>query len=289
MPISVCVKPIPSGERRTVEGVERRAAIETLASAGCVSPDAEADALFAAAAERGRPVAELVADRAGGRPLAWVTGSVVFCDEVVRVDRGVFVPRPHTEPLARRAAALLPDDGVAVDLCTGSGVVAVVLSAARPGATVLATDVDPAAVACARSNGVAALEGDLDEPLPTSIRGRIDVMTAVVPYVPSEELHLLPRDVRANEPRVALDGGPGGTVFLARAAAAAERLLAPGGTVLLELGGDQADAVAAALSAAGCGDVRVLRDDDGRDRAVEARRLSGRTIGTSVTVGPSVP
>jgi release factor glutamine methyltransferase len=97
-------------------------------------------------------------------------------------------------------------------------------------------------------------------------------MTAVVPYVPSEELHLLPRDVMANEPRPALDGGPRGTTVLGRAALAAGRWLGPGGSVLLELGGDQADEVATMLADVGLSGIAVHRDDDGQDRAIEARR-----------------
>lgn len=148
---------------------------------------------------------------------------------------------------------------------------AVVLGAAGRAATVLATDVDPAAVASARRNGVRALLGSLDEPLPESIRGRVDVMTAVVPYVPSEELHLLPRDVLAHEPRLALDGGPGGTTFLQQVAALSAGWLAPGGRVLLELGGDQASAIAATMEGAGLSDIRVHRDRDGDDRAIEGQ------------------
>jgi release factor glutamine methyltransferase len=165
----------------------------------------------------------------------------------------------------------LPADGIAVDLCTGSGAVAAVLGSAHPRATVLATDVDPAAVACARRNGVRGLVGDLDEPLPTSLRGRVDVMTAVVPYVPTEELPFLPRDVLANEPRPALDGGPRGTTVLVRAAEAAARWLRPGGSVLLELGGDQAGEVATALEKVGLSGIRVHTDGDEQDRAIEAR------------------
>jgi release factor glutamine methyltransferase len=97
-------------------------------------------------------------------------------------------------------------------------------------------------------------------------------MTAVVPYVPEEELHLLPRDVVANEPRHALDGGPRGTRELARAAEAAARLLRPGGTVLLEIGGDQAGEMTAMLSGLDLSVIEVLRDDEGRDRAIEAQR-----------------
>jgi len=191
---------------------------------------------------------------------------------VRNVDRGVFVPRPHTEVLARRAVALLPPLGIAVDLCTGSGAVAAVLGSARPRAAVSATDVGPVAVACARRNGVRALVGDLDEPLWPSWRGRVDVMTAVVPYVPTEELYLLPSDVLAHEPRRALDGGRRGTTVLARAAEAAARWLRPGGSVLLELGGDQAGEVATRLVDVGLAEICVHRDGDGRDRAIEARR-----------------
>jgi release factor glutamine methyltransferase len=167
---------------------------------------------------------------------------------------------------------LLLPAAVAVDLCTGSGAVAAVLDAAGRGATVLATDVDPAAVACARRNGVRALLGDLDEPLPESVRGRVDVMTAVVPYVPAEQLHLLPRDVLAYEPRHALDGGPGGISLLEEVARLSADWLAPGGRVLLELGGDQAGAVAGTMESAGFSDIRVHRDEDGDDRAIEGRR-----------------
>ena len=140
----------------------------------------------------------------------------------------------------------------------------------------MATDVDPVAVACARRNGVRTLLGDLDEPLPPALRERVDVVTAVVPYVPAEELHLLPRDVLAHEPRRALDGGPRGMVVLERAADAAGRWLRPGGSVLLELGGDQAGELATTLGNAGLSAIRVHRDEEGRDRAIEARRPDPR-------------
>ena len=185
---------------------ERTSVIRALAEGGCVVPTAEADNLLTAAREGVVPIEELVRRRLRGEPLAWITGSVTFCGLRVRVDPGVFVPRPHTEALSRRAVELLPDQGIAVDLCTGSGAVAVVLAAARPRALVVGTDVDPVAVACARRNGVAASAGDLDGSLPSTLRGRVDLITAVVPYVPTEELHLLPRDVLAHEPRRALDG-----------------------------------------------------------------------------------
>jgi len=251
---------------------ERARVLRALAEGGCVAPRAEADALLGASSEGVGPIEELIARRLRGEPLAWITGSVRFCGVRVLIDLGVFVPRPHTQALARRAVSLLPAAGIAADLCTGSGAVAAVLGSAHPRAAVVATDVDPVAVACARRNGVRALVGDLDEPLSPSLRARVDVMTAVVPYVPTEELHLLPRDVLANEPRRALDGGRRGTTLLVRAAEAAARWLRPGGSVLLELGGDQAGEVAATLADVGLSEIRVHRDGDGQDRAIEARR-----------------
>jgi release factor glutamine methyltransferase len=250
---------------------DRAAVARALGDGGFLAPDEEAEVLLGAATAGVGTIEELVARRLDGEPLAWVTGHTRFCGVRVAVDRGVFVPRPHTEALARRAVELLPTDGVAVDLCTGSGAVAVVLATGRPRATVVATDIDPVAVACARRNGVEAGLGALDAPVPT-LRGRADVVTAVVPYVPAEELHLLPRDVLAHEPRRALDGGPGGTAVLVPTVEAATRLLRPGGAVLLEIGGAQAGVVATALTETGFVGIRVHRDADGRDRAIEARR-----------------
>jgi release factor glutamine methyltransferase len=246
--------------------------IRALEAAGCVAPVDEAYELLRASRDGSGALGDLVQRRAHGEPLAWITGSVMFCGVHVRVHRGVFVPRPHTEALARRAASLLPERGVALDLCTGSGAVAAVLRAARPTAEVIGVDIDPTAVACARQNGIRALLGSFDEPLPESLRGRVDVMTAVVPYVPTEALHLLPRDVLENEPRHTLDGGRCGTSSLLRAAEVAGRTLRPGGSVVLEIGAHQAITVATALQREGFGGIRIHRDEDGQDRAIEGTR-----------------
>ena len=250
---------------------ERKRAVSALLDGGFVAPEAEVDALLAASREGVGSIDTLVARRLEGEPLAWITGSVIFCGVRVRVDPGVFVPRPHTEALARRAVELLPSHGTAVDLCTGSGAVAMVLGSAHPRAVVVGTDVDPVAVACALRNGIRAFEGDLAGPLRPELRGRVDVLTAVVPYVPTEELPFLPRDVRANEPDHALDGGPRGTTELARAADAAAGWLRPGGTALLELGGDQAMEMTATMRELGFTDIRIHADEDGHDRAIEGR------------------
>lgn len=233
-----------------------------------MAPQEEAAELLAAADDVGELDA-LVDRRAGGEPLAWVVGSVTFCRVRVKIRPGVYVPRHQTEQLARRAAALLPPSGVAVDLCTGSGAVACVLQFASPSATVLGTDVDPNAVACARENGVDARLGDLDGPLPSAVLGTVDVMTAVVPYVPTGELTFLPRDAAAFEPRHALDGGDDGLRVLTSVVERSMRWLRPGGWLLLELGGEQAAPVGDEMSRAGFVDISVLSDDEGDDRAIE--------------------
>ncbi len=202
-----------------------------------------------------------------------MVGGLSFCGEWVRVDPNVYVPRLQTSSLARRAVTLLPSHGVAVDLCTGSGAIAVTLGRRRPGARVVGTDIDPAACRCAAANGVEVYEGDLDEPLPGELVGAADVVVAVAPYVPSDDVRLLPRDSRDYEPRLALDGGPDGLDVLRRVVLAGARLLRRGGVLLLELGGGQADALAPDLRAAGVGPPTVRFDDEGDVRGVEATRV----------------
>ena len=243
---------------------------DRLAAAGFLSAREEAEELQARAGGDDRLLEELVERRFSGEPLAWIVGSAAFCGLRVRVDPGVYVPRPHTDALALRAVERLPAQGSAVDLCTGSGAVAAVLVDRRPAATVIATDVDERAVACARSNGVDARRGDLFDPLPAALRGRIDVVTAVVPYVPTAALAWLQRDTFAHESALAYDGGPDGTAILRRALEGGRAVLRPGGALLLELGGGQADVLAGDLARFGFGDVSVLADEDGDTRGIEA-------------------
>jgi release factor glutamine methyltransferase len=248
---------------------------DTLARAGVVAPDEEASELRAAAADNSERLDALVARRIRGEPLAWITGSATFCDVQVTVLEGVYVPRWQSEGLALRAAALLPDGGIAIDCCTGSGALALVLKRTHPNAQVLATEIDPAAIACAQANEVEVLEGDLLDPVPDSLRGRVDVIVGVVPYVPTGELGFLPSDTFAFESPRAYDGGPDGLRHLRRVVARAPELLRDGGVLLLELGGEEADALGADLDAAGFGEVAELRDDEGDLRGIEMR-LTGR-------------
>jgi release factor glutamine methyltransferase len=232
----------------------------------------EAEMLLAHAAGDGGLLDALVARRLAGEPLAWITGVATFCGLTVHVDPGVYVPRPHSEQLALRAAERLAADGVVVDVCTGSGAVAIVLAARRPGARVLTTDIDPRAVACARRNGVEAFLGDLFAPLPPGLQGMVDVVTGVVPHVPTGELGLLQRDTFTFESAVAYDGGRDGCDVLRRVIAESRRHLRPGGALLLELGGDEADLLAADLARHGYTAIGVLHDADGDVRGLEATR-----------------
>ena len=253
-------------------------ATRELAAAGCVSARAEAGWLLEEAPDE-PALRAMVARRAAGEPLQYVVGWAPFGPLKLRVGPGVFVPRPETEGLADRAARRLRAASgatVAVDLCTGSGAIACFLAAEVPGARVLATELDPAALAWARTNtdrfGVELLAGDLDGPLPPELAGRVDVLCANVPYVPSGAIATLPRDVRDHEPRLALDGGPDGLDVLRRLAPRAGHWLAPGGGLLCEVGEDQAETAAALLTEAGLAEVAVHRDLVGRDRIVEGTR-----------------
>ncbi len=243
-----------------------------MAEAGCVAPLEEAHELIQAAAGDASLLQRLVARRLVGEPLAWVTGSISFAGVDVAVRPGVYVPRWQSEALARRAVELLPDDGLAADLCTGSGAIAAAVGRARPRARVVASDVDPVACRCAAENGVEVFAGHLADPLPAELRGRFDVVVAVVPYVPTDQLPYLPRDVRHYEPLLALDGGPGGTRLLEEAVRAGAALLHGRGTLLLELGGEQDEALGPVLRQAGYGWWRRLEDDDGDLRGIEAQR-----------------
>lgn len=215
------------------------AIVTTLRAAGCVFAEDEAELILSTAASPADLTA-MVERRAAGLPLEHVLGWAEFCGLRIAVDPGVFVPRRRTEFLVQQAAELAGPGAVIVDLCCGSGALGAAL-AARPeqrAAELYAADIDPVAVRCARRNVAAAggsvYAGDLYEPLPASLRGRVDVLLANVPYVPTEEIELLPQEARVHEARVALDGGADGLDVLRRVTADAARWLAPGGHLLFE-------------------------------------------------------
>lgn len=169
--------------------------VTALRAAGCVFAEDEAELIVSTAADPAS-LAAMVERRVAGLPLEHVLGWAEFGGLRIAVDPGVFVPRRRTEFLVRQAAALAGPGAVVVDLCCGSGALGAAL-AALPGRVELhATDIEPAAVRCARRNIGAAgevYEGDLFEPLPRSLRGRVEILLANVPYVPTDDVGLLPR------------------------------------------------------------------------------------------------
>jgi release factor glutamine methyltransferase len=225
--------------------------VTRLRAAGCVFAEDEADLLLSTA----RTPAELAAmvdQRIAGLPLEHVLGWAEFRGLRVAVDPEVFVPRRRTEFLVEQAVGLARPGAVVVDLCCGSGALGVALSAAVDGVELYAADVEPAAVRCARRNVVAVggqvFEGDLFEPLPVTLQGRIEILLSNVPYVPTEEVRLLPPEARIHEPRVTLDGGSDGLEVLRRVSAAAPLWLAPGGHLLVETSERQAPLAAEILT-----------------------------------------
>jgi release factor glutamine methyltransferase len=232
----------------------RSAVAARLRAAGCVYAEDEADLLIPAARSEAE-LAALVDRRAAGQPLEYVLGWAEFCGLRIGVDPAVFIPRRRTEFLAGRAIALARPGAVVVDLCCGSGALAAALAAAVPGAEVHAADIDSAAVRCARRNladaGGQVYQGDLFGPLPAGLRGRVNILLANVPYVPTSEVGLLPPEARDHEARVALDGGADGLAVLRRMAGGAPGWLAPGGHLLSEISERQVAAATTAVTAAG--------------------------------------
>ena len=208
--------------------------------------------------------------REAGEPLAWILGTTQFCGLRLHITPGVYVPRVQSEELARCAVRLLPADGRAIDLCTGAGAIGAVLARQAPGALVVGVDIDARAAACARRNGVPTIVADLAAPIR---RGDgFDVVTAVAPYVPAAALQWLAADVQRFEPRRALDGGADGLELVRRVIVAAGRLLRPGGTLLVEVGGSQ-DADLIEFVRANRFDPPVAwRDGDGDLRGLAAQR-----------------
>ncbi|MGW0249690.1 putative protein N(5)-glutamine methyltransferase [Nocardia goodfellowii] len=233
--------------------------VARLRAAGCVFAEDEARLLIEAAAETGADLDALVAQRVAGRPLEYVLGWVEFRGMRVEVSRGVFIPRQRTTFLVDQAvesARMIAGRPVAVDMCCGSGALGLAFATtlAEKGIAVelAAADIEPVAVRCARRN-LAALrapvyEGNLFEPLPAELRGRIDVLLANTPYVPSEMIARMPPEARDHEPRTALDGGPDGLDIFRRVVADARDWLAPGGHLFVESSAAQAPMALATLT-----------------------------------------
>lgn len=230
--------------------------VSRLRAAGCVYAEDEA-LLLIAAAKSAADLDSMVQRRVSGLPLEQIVGWARFYGLRVAVAPGVFIPRRRTEFLVELAVDLLGQrpGSVVIDLCCGSGAVAAALLAAHERLEVYAVDIDPVAVACARRNvatvGGQVFEGDLYEPLPLSLQGRVDLLVANAPYVPTGSIGLLPAEARLYEPGIALDGGQDGLDILRRVIVGAPTWLAAGGHLLVESSEEQSAELADAIRRAG--------------------------------------
>ncbi len=250
----------------------RDALAARLRRAGCVYAEDEADLLLQAGS--GAELEALVTRRIAGEPLEVVLGWAEFAGLRLAVTSGVFVPRRRTQLLAEAASRVAPAGGLVADVCCGSGAVGAVLLTAGERLRVHACDVDPAAVRCAERNltprgGVVHL-GDLLDAFPAGLRGRFDVIAANAPYVPTDEIALMPAEARDSEPRFTLDGGHDGQGIARRIIAAAPLWLRPGGRLLIETSVRQAPELLAAFTGSG------FRADVLRSEEYDATVVSGQ-------------
>jgi release factor glutamine methyltransferase len=274
----------------------RLAVVARLRGAGCVFAEDEAELLIGAASTPAE-LATMLDQRVAGLPLEHVLGWAEFCGLRLIVGPGVFVPRRRSEFLVRRAVASMAEVEaggraaelagrrphgarrrampVVLDLCCGSGAVGLAVATALGGAELHAADIDPGAIGYARRNLAAAggqvHEGDLYDPLPPDLRGRVDILVVNAPYVPTGEIGLMPPEARLHEPVVALDGGADGVRIHRRVAAEASDWLAPGGSLLIETSHRQAALTAAAMAVAGL--EASTASDDNLDATVVIGRL----------------
>ena len=255
----------------TLTRTERAGLVARLRSAGCVFAEHEVAVLEHSAGSRGE-LERMVSERITGHPLEQLVGWAEFDGLHVVVTPGVFVPRRRSELLVRLAAELLPSAGVLVELCCGSGAIAAAVVHRRPDVVVLAADLDDAAVRCAAANLGAdrVVQGDLYDALPPTTRRQVDVVVANAPYVPSDEVRLMPREARDHEPLLALDGGADGAEVHRRIAAGVPPWLAPGGVLVVETSLALASRSTAAFVAGG------LTAELVHDESLEASAVVGR-------------
>jgi release factor glutamine methyltransferase len=253
------------GDPCPVPRLDRPAVEAALRAAGCVFAEEEAAILLQAAADDDE-LAVLVARRVSGEPLEHVVGWAEFDGLRVAVAPGVFVPRRRSEALVVVAAGFVGPGAGVLDLCCGSGALGLAVATRVPGVRVDACDIDPVAVRCARANlapvGGSAYAGDLFGALPSALRGAFDLVVANVPYVPSGQIRLMPREARDFEPAAALDGGDDGLDLLRRMSAQVGGWLAPGGRVVTEVSTAQVPAAIVAFGRGGLAATTVHPQDD---------------------------
>lgn len=251
--------------------------VARLRAAGCVFAEDEAAVLLLAASSVDE-LESMAARRVAGEPLEVVVGFADFCGVRVQIDPGVFVPRSRTALMVELAVEHLHrrSDPVLADLCCGTGAVGLAVTMRVPGLALVASELDPVAVTCARRNvepvGGLVVSGDLFDGLADHLRGRVDAITCNAPYVPTDAIAVMPPEARDHEHRVALDGGPDGLDVVRRALTGAPGWLAPGGLVLVEVGREQVPAALAHARAAGL-QARHRTDDEIGGSVVVAARI----------------
>ncbi|GED97714.1 SAM-dependent methyltransferase [Gordonia crocea] len=233
------------------------ALVDELRAAGCVFAEEEA-AILRDRASGAEELARWVGRRIAGEPLEHVVGVVKFAGVELAVGPGVFIPRQRTRlvaAVAGEAVARYRPGAVFVEPYCGVAPIAAVVARDYPGAVVVATDVDPVALDYARRNlGLAATvcRGIGLAGVPAELRGRVSAIAAVPPYVPVDELDLMPAEARDHEPLRTHSGGAGGLDEVGYLIAEAVTWLEPGGTLLIELHRDQADTAAEIAVDHGC-------------------------------------
>lgn len=195
-------------------------------------------------AEDNKQLAAMLERRSAGEPLQQILGWAKFGGQRVLIAPGVFVPRRRTEFLFLQAAKYTARGDVVLDMCCGSGAVGMALMAVKRGIELHSTDIDPVAIECADKNlegsGAMTYVGDLFEPLPVVLRGRINVLVANPPHVPSATIDELPEEARKHEARAALDGGEDGLDFVRRIAEETPGWIKRNGSLIFETSESQA-------------------------------------------------
>ena len=222
-----------------------------------------------------REIVNIFDERMTGRPLWYIFGDTDFCGCKIKVDERVLIPRPETELLVRQALAALKDGDSMLDLCTGSGAIAVAVAveaAKKKNVTIVGADISEDALEVARENArinqasVTFVKADLFD----GIRGKFDLITANPPYIKSGEIVSLDQEVRDFEPRIALDGGEDGLDFYRRIAERIRRYIVRGGMCIMECGEGQAQEIIRIFrETARCDFAMVVRDDAGVERIVK--------------------
>ena len=222
-----------------------------------------------------REIINIFDERMTGRPLWYIFGDTDFCGCKIKVDERVLIPRPETELLVRQALAALKDGDSMLDLCTGSGAIAVAVAveaAKKKNVTIVGADISEDALEVARENArinqasVTFVKADLFD----GIRGKFDLITANPPYIKSGEIASLDQEVRDFEPRIALDGGEDGLDFYRRIAERIRRYIVRGGMCIMECGEGQAQEIIRIFrETARCDFAMVVRDDAGVERIVK--------------------